>query len=167
MLLASRFNRPKAPIEIGDKVYYFTPLDPTNPNSEHVCEVADKSHIAKLLAIPEGYYIPEDDEPVTTPAARPKAAATAPVAPPPPVDPPAAPVTPPSGAIEHHDLPEEIQEAARNLNALSWQALQAQVKKEGIPPQVLREALRIEQEKPEADRRGTTIKILTAAIGGG
>ena len=61
-------------------------------------------------------------------------------------------------------LPAEILEAATNLNALSWQALQAKLKEGGLAAVVIKAALEIEQAKPEADQRATTIKLLTKAI---
>lgn len=62
MLIASKFQRPRAPVELPNAdgtftKYYFTPFDPGNPASEHVCDITDKAHIGRLLGITEGYYI--------------------------------------------------------------------------------------------------------------
>lgn len=167
MLIATRFKRPKAPITIDGVTYHFLPRDPSNPESEHVCEVADKAHVQRLLGIPEGYYLPDDEPAPATPAPRP-VAQVAPADPAPADDgstPP--PPVPPTDAITIAPLDDDQREAAVNLNALSWQGLQAQIKKGGIPVVVLHEALRIEQAKPEEDQRATTLKILTQAIEAG
>jgi pyruvate/2-oxoglutarate dehydrogenase complex dihydrolipoamide acyltransferase (E2) component len=169
MLIGCRFKRPKAPVELGDKTYFFTPIDPTNPDSEHVCDVTDLVHIQTLLGIPEGYYLSAAEAPATpASASRPKAAA--PAAPPPPADPPPPPKDPAadqsdSGAGNTSQLPDDLVEAAKNLNGLSWQALQSQIKKGGIPLAVVQEALNIELAKPDDDQRATTIKILKQALG--
>lgn len=62
MLIASHFKRPNAPVNLPNsdgtsKDYFFRPIDPNSPESEHVAEVTDSGHIQKLLAIAEGYYI--------------------------------------------------------------------------------------------------------------
>lgn len=179
MLIGSRFHRPKAPIDLGGQVYFFTPRDPQNPDSEHVCEVSDPEHIQRLLGIPEGYYI-APDQPAKTTATRPQTtppppSATSPAtggeSTPPSADAAStatdATTTPPVAdppATTQVALPEELQEAAANLVALSWQALSGQVKKGGIPKAVLVEALRLEQAKPEDDRRSAAIKILNHGI---
>lgn len=64
MLIASRFQRPTAPVELPNAngtttTYFFKPIDPSVPNSEHVAEVSDPKHIQRLLGIPEGYYVSE------------------------------------------------------------------------------------------------------------
>lgn len=62
MLIASRIQRPSAPIDFGDKVYYFKPRDQHDPKSEHVAVVTNKQHIQRLLTIAECYYIPDNQE---------------------------------------------------------------------------------------------------------
>ncbi|MGH8073641.1 MAG: hypothetical protein ACREO4_06160 [Lysobacter sp.] len=167
MLIATRFKRPKAPITIDGETYHFLPRDPSNPESEHVCEVANKAHVGRLLGIPEGYYLPDDDPAPATPAPRPVAqvpsSETTPAGddstPPPPV--------PPTDAVAIAPLDDDQREAAENINGLSWQKLKAEIGKGGIPALVLHEALRIEEAKPEEDQRATTIKILKQAIEAG
>lgn len=164
MLIASRFKRPLAPIDFGDQVYFFKPVDPSNPDSAHVCDVKDTGHIGRLLGITEGYYVPEDHEvanarPVASKPV-PRAAAT--------VETPPATVKPaettPPAAVELSALPEEQADAAKNLSELSWQKLKAVLKEGGIAGAVIHEALRIEQAKPEEDQRSTNIKVLSQAL---
>ncbi len=194
MLIGSRFKRPKAPIELPGKTYFFVPIDPSNPDSEHVAEVTDEEHIQRFMQIPEGYYIskaqalPTASKPAAaTPA--PPAAATTTTAPPP-VDPPAktpeelqaevdaaaaaeaARVNAASGAADTSQdstapsgLSEELEQAAVNLNALSWQKLNVELNKGGIEKAVVNRALEIELAKAEADQRETTIKILKKNLG--
>lgn len=162
MLIGCRFKRPKAPIELPGKTYFFVPIDPTNPDSEHVAEVEDNAHIQRLLSIPEGYYISEAQ--VIPTAARPTAQQ--------PVDPASTGTqdddstnTAPVGSNETLALPPELEEAAKNLNGLTWQALQAQLKKGGLDKAVVQRALDIELAKPDEDQRGTTVKLLKAELG--
>lgn len=190
MLIASKFARPDAPIELGDRTYFFRPGHPNARPDEHVCEVTDNTHIQRLLSIQEGYYIPE---PVTPPppAARPQAPAAPAATAPPTVDPvappaPAAATTDPiaptggegtgtetakdgSGAGEGNDAPEldadEVAAAAAKLLDLSWQKVLQQVKLGGIPKPVLEEALKREQARSGDDEpRATVVKALTAAL---
>jgi hypothetical protein len=172
MLIGSRFKRPKAPIELPPNTYHFLPIDPANPDSEHVCEVTNEDHIQRLLSITEGYYISKAQALPTT--SKPAPAAPAP-APAPAVVVPAATTgdaaadaatadssantTAPSG------LPQELEEAAIALNGLSWQKLNAELKAGGIDTAVIRRALDIELAKPEADHRATTVKILKQNLG--
>lgn len=53
MLIRSRIERPNAPIELGDRTYFFRPL--TGTSGPHVAEVTDEAHIARLLSIAECY----------------------------------------------------------------------------------------------------------------
>lgn len=39
----------------------FRPLDPKQPDRDHVCDVTDPQDIARLLAIPEGYEVHESE----------------------------------------------------------------------------------------------------------
>jgi len=57
MLIACKFKRPKAPVELDGNVYFFVPIDPANADSEHVADVENSDHIQRLLGIPEAYYI--------------------------------------------------------------------------------------------------------------
>lgn len=54
MLIESLFKRPNAPVNLGGRDYFFRPLD-NNPESPHVCDVADQAHAERLLSITEGY----------------------------------------------------------------------------------------------------------------
>lgn len=169
MLIACRFKRPKAPVDLGDKIYFFAPVDPSNPDSEHVAVVEDKAHVQKLLAVPEAYYIATSELPAPPPVIAKPVATTVNTT-----------VTDTDtggtaggaqgaggdsgGDSDGTELPAEILEAATNLNALSWQALQAKLKEGGLAAVVIKAALEIEQAKPEADQRATTIKLLTKAI---
>lgn len=88
MLIASRFQRPNAPVELPNKDgtisrYFFRPIDPASPASEHVAEVADPAHIQRLLGIPEGYYISEHATAIADAAAAAASTTERPVAPPP------------------------------------------------------------------------------------
>lgn len=174
MLLGTYFRRPNAPIELGDKKYFFKPRNPNDPESEHVCEVTDKGHLQRLLAIAEGYYI-ADDQPPTAPAARPQAAPVATL------DTSTGQVsgdasvagnagaaaTAGDGADQTGGGREEetdTSEAARNLLDLHWQKLRAEVAKGGIPKAVLREAQALETARGE-DARSTVLKALEQAIG--
>ncbi len=172
MLIACRFKRPKAPVDLGDRVYFFTPVDPSNPDSEHVAVVEDNVHVQKLLAVPEAYYIATSEPPAAPQlAAKPQAIALSNQ----PSSTGAAQTAADEGAGKpgteaagggDAQLPAELIEAATNLNGLSWQALQAKLKEGGIDKVVIKAALDIELAKPEADQRATTIKLLTKAIEG-
>lgn len=168
MLIASKFQRPKAPVELGGITYFFTPIDPANADSEHVATVTDPDHIQRFLGIAEGYYVaraneyPTASKPAADPSSNP---------PPPPPDAPTGtgdqangdPQTPP-GANLTATLPPEMLEAAGALNALSWQKLKAELAKGGIDKAVIKAALNIELAKPEPDQRATTVKLLSQAL---
>lgn len=52
-----------------DREYHFTPIDPDNPQSPHVAEVAEKAHISRFLSIVEGYqYFGTSGQPDDRPA---------------------------------------------------------------------------------------------------
>jgi len=70
----------------------------------------------------------------------------------------------PAGASVAATLPPEIVEAAAQLNGLSWQKLKAELAKGGIAKVVIKAALDLELAKPEPDRRGTTLKVLSQAL---
>lgn len=161
MLIASRIQRPTAPIELKNGTYFFTPINPHDPSSEHVAEVTDPDDMARLLAIPEGYYLSRNQELKSVSKPTPKPPTEPPAVPVAPVVPPAGPTDPttPSG------LTEELEQAAVALNALSWQGLNAELKKEGIPEVVIQRALEIEGAKPDIDQRETTIRILKKKLG--
>lgn len=42
-------------VTLGDKTYHFRPIDPEDAASPHIASVSDKTHIARLLSIPEGF----------------------------------------------------------------------------------------------------------------
>lgn len=181
MLIACKFKRPKAPVELDGNVYFFVPIDPANADSEHVADVENSDHIQRLLGIPEAYYIARAQSLQT---------ATKPILPVAPVAeqdplPPAGSSTgggtdaggldittdtgagsnePPAGANVAATLPPEIVEAAAQLNGLSWQKLKAELAKGGIAKVVIKAALDLELAKPEPDQRGTTLKVLSQAL---
>ncbi|MNN03689.1 hypothetical protein D3C81_1163880 [compost metagenome] len=74
------------------------------------------------------------------------------------------PVEPTNSGNAQVPPPKELQEQGEALNGLSWQKLQAELKKGGIDKAVVKIALDLEQAKPEADQRGTTLKFLTQAL---
>lgn len=184
MLIACKFKRPKAPVELDGNVYFFVPIDPANADSEHVADVENSDHIQRLLGIPEAYYIARAQSLQTT------AKPVPPVDPAAGQEPPTSPVVsnvgadsggdgagastttstdtgssePPAGANVAATLPPEIIEAAAQLNGLSWQKLKAELAKGGIAKVVIKAALDLEQAKPEPDQRGTTLKVLTQAL---
>lgn len=174
MLIACRFKRPNAPVDLGDKVYFFKPVDPANTDSEHVAVVEDNNHIQRLLQIPEAYYIAVTELPPTV--AKPVAPASASTsvqtdagagtASAPPAKDSVGETTGEGEGSSQNLPPKELQEQGEALNGLSWQALQAQLKKGGIAKAVIKVALDLELAKPEADQRGTTLKFLTAALEG-
>lgn len=45
-------------VTMDEKTYHFKPEQPGGP---HVADVVDKAHIARFLAIPEAYTIPDDE----------------------------------------------------------------------------------------------------------
>lgn len=59
LVVATYYNRPKAPIGplASGKTYFFTPSDPTNPDSVCTAVIADSRDLAQLTAIREGYWI--------------------------------------------------------------------------------------------------------------
>ena len=172
MLIACRFKRPNAPVDLGDKVYFFKPVDPANADSEHVAVVEDNNHIQRLLQIPEAYYIAVTELPPTV--AKPVAPASTSVqtdagagtANAPPANDLTGEKTGEGEGNSQNLPPKELQEQGEALNGLSWQALQAQLKRGGIQKAVIKVALDLELAKPEADQRGTTLKFLTAALEG-
>ncbi|AVH90237.1 hypothetical protein [Stenotrophomonas maltophilia] len=185
MLIACKFKRPKAPVELDGNVYFFVPIDPANADSEHVADVENSDHIQRLLGIPEAYYIARAQSLQT--ATKP-VLPVAPIAeqdPPPPAgsgtgagtDVARSDITtdsgtgvdagsnePPAGANVAATLPPEIVEAAAQLNGLSWQKLKAELAKGGIAKVVIKAALDLELAKPEPDQRGTTLKVLSQAL---
>ncbi|MGG2100399.1 hypothetical protein [Stenotrophomonas sp. NRRL B-14846] len=182
MLIACKFKRPKAPVELDGNVYFFVPIDPANADSEHVADVENSDHIQRLLGIPEAYYIARAQSLQT--AIKP-VLPVAPVAeqdsPPPPAgsstgadaDAGGSDTTtgtdagsnePPAGANVAATLPPEIVEAAAQLNGLSWQKLKAELAKGGIAKVVIKAALDLELAKPEPDQHGTTLKVLSQAL---
>lgn len=181
MLIACKFKRPKAPVELDGNVYFFVPIDPANADSEHVADVENSDHIQRLLGIPEAYYIARAQSLQTTTKPVPPVAPVADQDPPPPAgssaggapEPGGADTTtgtdagssePPAGANVAATLPPEIVEAAAQLNGLSWQKLKAELAKGGIAKVVIKAALDLELAKPEPDQRGTTLKVLSQAL---
>lgn len=160
MLIACKFHRPNAPVTIDDRTYFFRPINPADPQSEHVCEVADKAHAQRFMGIPEGYLIAEGELPV---AQRPDA--TKPVPALVTVEPtttkePAGPVVVP----EAEAADAETVEQATALLEHNWQKILPMVKAGDIPTAVLTEALRLEQAKDADDVRSSVVKALTHAL---
>ena len=182
MLIACKFKRPKAPVELEGTVYFFVPIDPANADSEHVADVENSDHIQRLLGIPEAYYIARAQSLQTVAKPAPPVAPVAEQDPPPPpvgsstgggADAAGSGITtgtdagsnePPAGANVAATLPPEIVEAAAQLNGLSWQKLKAELAKGGIAKVVIKAALDLELAKPEPDQRGTTLKVLSQAL---
>lgn len=189
MLIACKFKRPKAPVELDGNVYFFVPIDPANADSEHVADVENSDHIQRLLGIPEAYYIARAQSLQTVPKPAPPVAPVAEQDPPPPAgsstgggadtaslnittgtdtgtdtDTGTGSTEPPAGANVAATLPPEIVEAAAQLNGLSWQKLKAELAKGGIAKVVIKAALDLELAKPEPDQRGTTLKVLSQAL---
>lgn len=192
MLIGCRFHRPKAPVELANGTYFFTPIDPSNPESEHVCEVTNLEDAQRLLGIPEGYYISAaapipttarpvaqqpaapTGEPTSTPTGSSGSApsvATTTSAPDGGTATPSATGSdadvskPSSDSTVPSGLPADLEEAAKNLNALSFQKLTAELKAGGLQEAVVRRALDIELSKPEDDQRATTVKALKKHLG--
>lgn len=193
MLIASKFKRPNAPIDIEGTQYFFRPIDPANTDSPHVCEVANLQHVQRFLGITEGYYI-YDSASGGAPAgpAGPAAQRPVPTPPTPPATPgqpePAgngviegdgpAPATPkpsvtastpePTTATDDAasgDDAEEIAGQAAKVIEGHWQKVLSLVKGGDIPRAVLQEALRQEQAKAGEDEpRPSVVKALQAAL---
>ena len=180
MLIASRFKRPNAPINLPNadgttKDYFFRPVDPASPESEHVAEVTDAGHIQKLLSIAEGYYVAEANaaldaaKTLAASGARPVAQPTEPV--PAPAQPDAAADQPqPSSDTETQQDDQgtdestpagDVSEAAAALLELSLAKFKAALAE--TPKPVLEAALSIETAKG-ADERATVVKQLKATL---
>lgn len=160
MLIATTYQRPNAPIDLGDRVYHFRPMDPNDSKSVHVADVHEDD-VGTLLAIKNGdgsaaYYIPKakGTTTVSKPAGAPAPAKTAPVSGAPGAE------TSPSGDGDAA----EIQAAAKNLLDLHHKTRKAEIAKGGIPKAVLEAALAIETGKPEEDQRDPVITQLREAI---
>ena len=66
MLIRSKIIRAKGTrVQFGkgrDQVeYHFKPQDPKRPLDDHVCDITDKEHIARLLSITEGYEVHDSE----------------------------------------------------------------------------------------------------------
>lgn len=182
MLIASKHKRPKAPVTLDSKVYFFTPIDPADPDSEHVADVQDTAHIQKFLCVPEGYHIAEaqglpaiPSRPVAAPVATTATVATTPTVPAPgsststPSGAGVPVVTDPTNTGDGTDTgagqptPEQT-EAAQALISMSWQKLKTVA--EGTAAPVLALAQSIEKAKPEIEQRETVLKVLAKALEG-
>jgi hypothetical protein len=171
MLIATYFKRPHTPIELpnGDgtfKRYFFRPGDPSVEGSEHVADVTDKAHIARLLQITEGYYIAHADALLNAAAVsatiRPPAAAVASAAiVADQVEPPGTNEAPPPPADELKQDAPPSEDAPRALLALSLKQFKSVL--DDTPRHVLQSALEIEAGKG-ADERATYTKALRAAL---
>lgn len=189
MLIASRFKRPNAPIELpnGDGTfqrYFFRPIDPNAPESEHVAQVTNAAHIGRLLGIAEGYYVSEAGETLRAAAAAAAAGIQNPATPPaaPPAGPTAgeAPVAPaqdsgapPAPAPQGEQNAPPAAAAADNAGSVEEKAIAlldqplSKIKADigSTSKAVLERALAIELAKGE-DERSTVTKALRAAITG-
>lgn len=187
LLIGTYFKRPKAPIQLpnGDgtfTTYFFQPVDPANPDSEHVAIVMNAQHQQRLLAIAEGYYISEAQlavdvakaaaasmsrpqamtAPFPTPAPAATTADTPPPAPEPAPEPNTAPPAETGGDSQSDSAPATTDTtAADELLALSLAAFKKAVAE--APQAVLRAALDIETARG-VDERPTFTKALRAAI---
>lgn len=178
MLIASRFKRPTAPVNLpkeggGSTDYFFKPIDPSSPDSEHVAEVTNTAHVSRLLSIPEGYYIAEAETLLRSAAAAASAGSLRPVA----VATAAAPVAtvataaaPPAAApvdveIESRTAPAASEEVVATAAALiDLQSLKAFKEAIGkVSDAVLQSALDQESAKGD-DERATYTKALRAAL---
>lgn len=163
MLIACKFHRPNSPVTIDDKTYYFRPINLADPQSEHVCEVADKAHAQRFMGIPEGYHIAEGELPVAArPAAKPVPAVIT-VEPSATKEPAGDAPTPKEGLT---DIDDETAEHAQALIANGWQKVLSLVKSSDFPKPMLKEALRLEQAKPADDIRNSVVKSLQQALAG-
>lgn len=161
MKIAHKFHTEKSRVvELDGTNYHFKPADPANPHSPHVAEVTNEAHIQRFLSIVEGYCI------YTTPDATPAATASRPTAQTQTAPPPESNgISPVDGGGIPAALDTELEEAGKQLNALNWQKLNAELAKGGIDEAVVTRALAIELAKPEADQRDTTIKIIKKYLG--
>lgn len=174
MLIASRFKRPTAPVSLQSKDgslkhYFFRPIDPASPDSEHVAEVAEAEHIQRLLQIPEGYYIAESNA-VLDAATAVASKATRPIAAAVPVKPEVAtqePATQAPVAVEQAgseaatDEDADTSAAAKALIELKLSDIKKALP--STPRAVLRAALAMESGKGN-DERVTVVKHLKAAL---
>jgi hypothetical protein len=169
MKIASKFDRPDAPIELNGRTYYFR-RDPSDPNGPPTAEVEDPADIQRLLSITEGYYIPGDAPVASKPAPRKDPNAEGPGAPPPPEGSTTTTTTTTSTTTSSADggegggAPAEAQAQADEMLALSWQALQARISKGDFSRDAIELALKIEEAKPDDDQRASTIKQLKKGL---
>jgi hypothetical protein len=158
MLIATTYQRPNAPIDLGDNVYHFRPMDPADSKSVHVADVHEDD-VGTLLAIRNGdgsaaYYIPKAKGATTVskPAASPAPAAN-------------AGGTPAGNAAGGNDADAaDVQAAAKHLLDAHHKTRKAEIAKGGIPKAVLQAALEIEIGKPEEEQRDPVIIQLREAI---
>ena len=191
MLIATYFKRPDAPVDLPNldgsiKRYFFRPVDPRSPESEHVANVTDKDHIARLLAIREGYYVADANDVVAAAEAG-VGAAGRPVAAAPPAEPAKVDTKPEdttkADTVATTDAPgpdphaeqaatepkdegkaapaSDVSAAAEALLALPLAKCKAEIKT--APRPVLEAALEIESAKG-SDERATITKALKAAL---
>lgn len=179
MLIASKFARPNAPVELpnGDgtfTTYYFRTLPGAPLNGEHVAEIENAKHIERLLGIPEGYHISVAGEAAKAQAAiaasqmrsqPPVASVPQPVAPPTPETPAGAPPAAPTGTVPAPEATPELVETRAAADALL--ALPLKDFKVALPTAsalVVREAIVIEEGRPEQDQRPTFLRALNAQL---
>jgi hypothetical protein len=178
MLIASRFKRPTAPVNLskeggGSTDYFFKPIDPNSPDSEHVADVTNTEHISRLLAIPEGYYIAEAEaitrsvasaaaagtlRPVAVAAAAAPVAVVATAAAPPVVAPVAVETESPAIPVASEEV---VATAAALISLQSLKAFKEAIGK--VSDAVLQAALDQESAKGD-DERATYTKALRAQL---
>lgn len=179
LLIGTYFRRPNAPIELPNDdgtftSYFFRPIDPRNPASEHVATVTDPAHQERLLSITEGYYRSEAQSVVESAVsaaasfAKPRPNTTA-------TDQPSDRVES-SDALQaiddvaQHDPPRaeappiDDDQAVKSLLGLSLRAFRAELP--NTPQSVLRAALLAEAARGDAERP-TYTKALREALKAG
>lgn len=172
LYIASKIKRPKAPITLGNgpgkaaSIYYFKPVDPDNPHSEHVAFVANPAHIQRFLSITEGYHVSEADIPEgNIPKPEPTVVAppvSASIKPPEAVIPESVPPSDPLGTAGLPNLTGDTLEGPE-LPGDTLLALPLKEFKKAIVSadrESLRAALATEKSKPAADERPTYVKAL-------
>lgn len=181
MLIGCYFKRPKAPVELLNPniTYFFVPIDPNNPDSEHVAEVTDSGHIGRLLSLPEGYYLSNANATAAA-AAKQTVKPVVAVVPPAAVTPPAAPAASETQAAADANLanivgdasagvppadalppPDAVTVAVEKLRALNMRDYRVQIA--AADPAVIRAVLVAEEACGDA-ARDTVIKYAREAL---
>lgn len=178
LLIGTYFKRPNAPVELSNDdgsiaTYFFRPVDPANPDSEHVALVSDRKHQQRLLQITEGYYISEAQLAVDVAKAAAsktqRPSVSAPQQPLPVPTPPASDETSPppstSAGTASPVAPEasDVDKAAAELLGLPLAAFKQAIADEKTAQAILQKALEVESARG-SEERPTYTKHLRAAI---